>query len=338
MSNVAKLLDNSLLLSADELTQDCLSFIRNNAWKIVKANGLDEISEDAMKLVVSQDDMRVSEVDLLKSCVRWAHRRMRAASEMEGSSQEGSDLRSALGGVFQHIRFAAMSLEEFSNEVVTLDLLTTEEVYEIYKFYSCPVKPKCRFSSKQRWPTASLLKLNQNYERMPISKGTKCEVEINADVSVKLEAVYFIGDDIALQSTLTISDLMSFADGEERWCQRGQNTLISTAFGPIKYDNKTYTVYKLDLRYNENAIIVPGDTLSWTHTLDRPKTAEDIQAEDKAPQKGQPLLLLASAAAVQIDVLCGTGDGMVQTCNGVTFSIPQNDTPLFALEFTRLSD
>ena len=340
ISSVVRLLEYSLLISADELTTECLSYIGNNAWKIVKANGLDGVSEEALKQVVAQDDMRIFEVDLFRTCVRWARGRI-AASKTEGLSQEEPNLRIALGNVFQQIRFPAMSIEEFSSEVVTLDLLTTEEVYEIYKYYSSRVKPKCRFPTKQRWPMASLLKLNQNYIEIPMTKGAKCKVEINANASVKLEAVYFVGDNIHLQSTLTISDLMGrAAGGEVRWCQTGQNTLISGAHDHIKNGNRTYSVHKLDLRKIENAIIVPGDTLSWTHTLDRAKTAADKQEEAKVPPKGQALLVMAAAAAaaLQMKVLCGTGDGIAQTCNGVTFSIPQNDTPLYAFEFTLLSD
>ena len=154
LSDVCTILEQSVIFSEDELKNKCLAFIRKNTRMILNSDGFKEIQEDTLKLIVRQEELNVREVELFQSCVDWA----RGRSGKDAPQEHGRELRKALEGVLQHIRFLTMSLNEFANTVVPSNLLTVEETCEVYKYFTCNDKPHAKFSVKKRMSDLDIIR------------------------------------------------------------------------------------------------------------------------------------------------------------------------------------
>ena len=334
-TDVCMILQQSILYDKRDLTKRCLMFIKKNANDILKADGFQGIDEQTLMLIINQDELNVSEVELFRGCVKWAEANTVPGEETAGQ-MKGTVLRTALGNILHHIRFPTMSVEEFNEVVIPLDILKTEEILELYKYITNnKVKPKTRFPVKKRKLETSILRFASQHINLDISNaGRQFTVEIVINATIKLEALYFIGHEISSQANPTISGLVfnglhcspikseSGAATSASTSRLSEGRFPMTYAGPleehstIEHDQKTYRVYRLLLSDSANPCIIhaPGSMVSWDFI---------------------PGLDCDESAFCYTSIVTAVSSGAPYTSGDVTITIPRmgSGTPLQAIEF-----
>ena len=91
-----------------------------------------------------------------------------------------------------------MSLDQFSTVVVPLGILTTDETCELYKYFTCPVKPETRFNAVFRSANVStLVTLSSNYKLKTVSPGTQVlQCYGNVNKPIRLHELRFIAHEV----------------------------------------------------------------------------------------------------------------------------------------------
>lgn len=125
--NIVAVLAHASMFDDNILTQACLAFIDLQAEEILSQDELMDIDRATLKLIVARDTLAVErEVIVLMFVDRWARRRCKQADLDETIDNK----RSLLGDDILHlVRFPCMTLGELANQVVPLNLLTTQGNY-----------------------------------------------------------------------------------------------------------------------------------------------------------------------------------------------------------------
>ena len=119
-----------------------------NAQDIIDDNSFSELSHELLLEFVKRSSLRIDELSLFKAVDCWATKR--CADETKAVN--GTSKRSLLGeDLVEHIRFQAMSPQEFSNVVITSDLLSKDEIIDVLRtLSSVSFSRRFKFSSYPR--------------------------------------------------------------------------------------------------------------------------------------------------------------------------------------------
>ena len=126
--NAFDIIPHARKLNTEKLEESCWEVIDYNAQDIIDDNSFSELSHELLLEFVKRSSLRIDELSLFKAVDRWATKR--CADETKAVN--GASKRSLLGeDLVEHIRFQAMSPQEFSNVVVTSDLLSKDEIIDV---------------------------------------------------------------------------------------------------------------------------------------------------------------------------------------------------------------
>ena len=104
------------------------------------------LSSSALEKILLLDDLASEEYDVFQSCMKWAT----AECQRQKLVENQENIRSVLGNLFFKIRFPAMTLEQFSNKVIPMNVLTNEEGFLLFQQYNCEAKPTVPFVTTKR--------------------------------------------------------------------------------------------------------------------------------------------------------------------------------------------
>ena len=322
-TEVCTILQQSLRFSEEELTGKCLRFVQNRTSQVFKQADATEISEEILALIAVQNKLNIDEIDLFEYCIEWAKTGQRF--------RRGASLRQTLGSVLRHIRFPTMSLDAFSHKVVPLDVLTTDETRELYRYLtatSCKEdRPTTRYSTLNRKPVCSILTLTGSvYREQQLAVnggGQKYFVNLTANGAVKLDSLYFISGQVSSRVEFTIKNLHI-----KRISHTPVAAVVLNSRGPLaieyfgdtlEHEGAAYKIGKLDLTADGGVVIEPGSyVVEWAQWNGecRRQTLEECGVN-----------------------LCGAGRCEV-TFKEVTMSVDAEDyySPFHAVEFDAVDD
>ena len=137
-SNVFSILPFAQKYEEKALVDRCWMVIENHTEAAVKSEGFETIERSLLEEVVARDNLSIKEVSLFQAVDRWAT----TQCEKQGLAEEGPIKRRILGEeMIKALRFPVMTGEEFAVNVVDTNILTSDEVVTLFKYFTVPTSP-----------------------------------------------------------------------------------------------------------------------------------------------------------------------------------------------------
>ena len=112
--------------------------IENHTEAAVKSEGFETIERSLLEQVVARDNLSIKEVTLFQAVDRWAT----TQCEKQGLAEEGPIKRRILGEeMIKALRFPVMTGEEFAVNVLDTNILTSDEIVTLFKYFTVPTSP-----------------------------------------------------------------------------------------------------------------------------------------------------------------------------------------------------
>ena len=108
--------------------------------EILRSDEILEVSKEVLGTFCDTEGKKCSELDMFATCVRWAEEQCRRSKNLKGTPE---DLRNVLGQVLTKIKFEKMSVDDFMEFVVPLELLPNEQVGQLITDWQKHKKHKC---------------------------------------------------------------------------------------------------------------------------------------------------------------------------------------------------
>ena len=146
-SNVFSILPFAQKYEEKKLVDRCWKVIDKQTEEAVKSDGFATIERSLLEAVVLRDTLSIKEVNLFKAVNLWA----RNECERQDLATDGEIKRRVLGeSIVKGIRFPVMKQDEFANVVIDCRILTPEEVFAFFKYYSSALNSPLEFSASLR--------------------------------------------------------------------------------------------------------------------------------------------------------------------------------------------
>ena len=148
-SNVLTVLPDVQKYSYEEkdLLDRCWKVIEEETEEALRSDGFVAIDRSVLEEMVEKDSLTVNEVELFKAVDCWAEKEC----EKQGLVAEGSVKRRILGErIVKGIRFPVMEQEEFADVVLDCGILTSQECFNIVKYFCSVLKIPVGFPEAKR--------------------------------------------------------------------------------------------------------------------------------------------------------------------------------------------
>lgn len=132
VKNVCVLLFQSRLFEEFELIQRCWEVIDAQVEMVLRFEGFCEIDWQILEIIVIREVFNIKEAVVFEVVLNWVE----VECKRQGLLVISRNKRYVLGLVFYLVRILIMILEEFVNGVVQSDILTLEEIYNIFLWYT----------------------------------------------------------------------------------------------------------------------------------------------------------------------------------------------------------
>ena len=137
-SNVFSILPLAQKYEEKALVDRCWMVIENHTEAAVKSEGFETIERSLLEQVVARDNLSIKEVSLFQAVDRWAT----TQCEKQGLAEEGPIKRRILGEeMIKALRFPVMTGEEFAVNVLDTNILTSDEIVALFKYFTVPTSP-----------------------------------------------------------------------------------------------------------------------------------------------------------------------------------------------------
>ena len=146
-SNVFNILPTAGKYEEKDLVDRCWKVIDRQTEAAVKSDGFSTIKRSLLESVVLRDTLTVKEIDLFKAVDSWATKQC----QKQGLSVEGEPKRKIIGErIIKSIRFPVMKQEEFAAVVIDTKILTPDEIFTFFKFFSSTLTSPVGFPETRR--------------------------------------------------------------------------------------------------------------------------------------------------------------------------------------------
>ena len=120
---------------------------RDGTDEAVTSNGFEKIEKSLLESIVKRDTLSVKEVTLFQAADRWATKQC----EKQGLEADGQLKRRILGEeIIKSIRFPIMSAKEFADVVLDTNILHSNEIALLFKFFNSSLSSPLMFSKTPR--------------------------------------------------------------------------------------------------------------------------------------------------------------------------------------------
>ena len=161
-TNVFSILPCSLKYEEKALEDRCWKVIEDQTEASVKSEGFETIERSLLEAIVARDTLTIEEVDLFKAVDGWATKQCKKQS----LAAEGQMKRRILGEeVIKAIRFPVMTAEEFADVVLDTNILHTNEITSLFKFFNSASPSSVEFSTTLRRVQGTALREIHRCER-----------------------------------------------------------------------------------------------------------------------------------------------------------------------------
>ncbi|KAL9958707.1 hypothetical protein ACROYT_G035757 [Oculina patagonica] len=144
--NVFCILSHAQQYDDEDLVDECWKVIDIETEEAVKSEGFVTIKRSVLEEIVKRDSLTIQEVELFKAVDVWATKEC----ERQGLTPDGNVKRKVLGeDIVKRMRFPTMGEEEFANVVIGSEILTSEELVDVMKYFKS-VSSVVGFPEKER--------------------------------------------------------------------------------------------------------------------------------------------------------------------------------------------
>ena len=127
---VLPILQQAIKFDELELRDRCLQYLCPNISKLVVTEAFIGLEHHVLTLIIKQDQLKISEVDLFKAVEKWCENQV----SKHGLPNNPEAKRQVLGDALYLVRFPVMSAVEFATNCAYSGLLTSEECMDIFSF------------------------------------------------------------------------------------------------------------------------------------------------------------------------------------------------------------
>jgi len=120
VENVCEILEQAVTFSEQQLVDDCVEVIKENAAEVVNTVGLLEVSQHVLRLVFEKGFVELDALKCYEIAKKWALDHLKADKH---ENLDPGNVRSVLGDVLNEIRFSDMQLEAFIENVADDNIL-----------------------------------------------------------------------------------------------------------------------------------------------------------------------------------------------------------------------
>ncbi|CAB4023699.1 BTB POZ domain-containing 6-like [Paramuricea clavata] len=122
--NVFTLLQQAIQFDENKLEEKCWDFIDLKTNEAVASDGFSDINQATLVELLKREPLNIEEVDLFKALLKWSE----ADCSRKGIEANTENKRAVMGNAIYQIRFASMTLQDFTQNVYTSGILTTKEM------------------------------------------------------------------------------------------------------------------------------------------------------------------------------------------------------------------
>ena len=146
-TNVFTVLPRACIYEEVTLIEECWEMVDENTEReAMNSEAFLDISHEMLCSVLERDTLTAREVDIFKSVDRWAeHQCKKQQREVSGEEK-----RKILGDAVNLIRFPLMSEEEFASLVSKTDMLSKEDICDVFFYFNSAVRVPLKFSDVSR--------------------------------------------------------------------------------------------------------------------------------------------------------------------------------------------
>ena len=114
------------------LAERCFEVVDANAYEAINSDVFLSIDQETLKDILQRETLVIvgdGELKLFQAVLKWCDHQC----SMKGLEATGPKKRAVLDDAIVHLRFLAMTLEEFANNVSTTGVLTDSEVIDFFR-------------------------------------------------------------------------------------------------------------------------------------------------------------------------------------------------------------
>ena len=161
--NVCAVLECAHCFSRQELRSHCIKFIKDNPGAF-ESEYFQNLCAECLGMILELDELVIQEEDLYESVMKWTD----AQCQTRRLELVAANRRMVVEDVLGRIRFPLMSQRYFTDNVVSKELLTTEETVEVIKQMSGENIRQAKFCNRKRRGTKQFVCKRFSYERTDV--------------------------------------------------------------------------------------------------------------------------------------------------------------------------
>ena len=193
-ANVFSILPSAQKYEENDLVERCWKVIDKDTDESVISEGFAAIERTLLEKVVIRDTLTINEINLFKAVDLWATKEC----ERQGLEAEAGTRRRVLGDkIIKAIRFPIMKLEDFSNVVLTSNILTKEEIVSLVKHLTSVSESPTGFPDEKRFHSSREVHRCCRFRSPPHGiwnyGSTADAIDFYADKDIKLHGLCFFG-------------------------------------------------------------------------------------------------------------------------------------------------
>ena len=174
-SNVFTILTFAEKYEDKNLVDRCWRVIDEGTDEAVTSDGFEKIERSLLEAMVTRDTLSIKEVALFQAADRWATKQCKK----QGLEADGQLKRRILGEeIIKSIRFPIMSAKEFADVVLDTNILHSNEITLLFKFFNSSLSSPLMFSKTPRQSCAPMLRA-ENSKTCPSCGGKVHQIEIS---------------------------------------------------------------------------------------------------------------------------------------------------------------
>lgn len=194
-SNVFVVLQCSELLEDNDLQRRCLDIVELQTNEVIKSDGFLSLDKDCMFKFLQRDSLLVQEIELFRAFDSWIASQS-GNQDRNSSLQEVEERKFVYSQLVNHIRFPLMSPRDFAETVPQTNLLSENDVINMFLFFSSGSDVDVNFSKKPRTGTFKHCRLFPETRKWFMYSGSCPEyLTFSVNSSISLYGVRMYGCD-----------------------------------------------------------------------------------------------------------------------------------------------
>lgn len=192
-SNVLVVLQCSELLEDKALQKRCWDIVDLQTNEVIKSDRFFNLDKDFMLKFLQRDSLVVREIELFRAFYHWIALQSRK-EDGNSSLQEPEEGKFVYSRLVNHIRFPVMSRRDFAETVPRTNLLSKDDVINMFSFFSSVPDVDVSFSKKPRAGTLKHCRLFPETRKWFMYSGSCPEyLTFSVNSSISLYGVRMFG-------------------------------------------------------------------------------------------------------------------------------------------------